>query len=65
MALLQNGYLVLVLDICMTLTSALQVIDALELTPINKVQDQPFVIAVAAWFGSVRLIDNIEVDVKQ
>lgn len=42
-----------------------QVVDALELTQIDKLHKQPVVIAVAALFGSVRLIDNIEVEVKR
>ncbi|KAK9832455.1 hypothetical protein WJX74_010762 [Apatococcus lobatus] len=42
-----------------------EVVDAQELTPVDKIQDRPVVIAVAAWFGSVRLIDNIEVQVKR
>lgn len=36
-----------------------QVVDAEELRPVETVARQPVVIAVAAFFGSVRLIDNI------
>ena len=39
----------------------LQVVDAEELTSIEYLHRQPVVIAVAACFGSVRLIDNLEI----
>jgi pantothenate synthetase len=40
----------------------LQVIDAQTLEAVEDVRQQPSVIAVAAFFGSVRLIDNLEVE---
>ena len=38
-----------------------QVVDASDLEEIQDITAQPVLIAVAAIFGSVRLIDNIEV----
>lgn len=35
--------------------------DAEELMPVDTMQ-QPVVIAVAVWFGEVRLIDNIVIE---
>ncbi len=43
----------------------MQVMDAGELTAVQEVRDQPVVVAVAAFFGTVRLIDNIEIDATQ
>ena len=51
--------------ISIKLFAALQVVDAAELTIVDDLWKQPVVIAVAAWFGTVRLIDNIEIDVRQ
>ncbi|KAK9865151.1 hypothetical protein WJX84_005493 [Apatococcus fuscideae] len=42
-----------------------EVMDAGELTAVQEVRDQPVVVAVAAFFGTVRLIDNIEIDATQ
>ena len=38
-----------------------QVVHALTLREVESVIEQPTVIAVAAFFGKVRLIDNLEV----
>lgn len=38
-----------------------QVVDAEELRPVGTMQ-QPVLIAVAVWFGDVRLIDNIVIE---
>jgi len=40
----------------------LQVVDAHTLEPVEDARKQPTVIAIAAFFGSVRLIDNLEID---
>jgi len=40
----------------------LQVVDAQTLEPVEDARKQPTVIAIAAFFGSVRLIDNLEID---
>mmetsp|Transcript_6539 Transcript_6539/g.18859 ORF Transcript_6539/g.18859 Transcript_6539/m.18859 type:complete len:309 (-) Transcript_6539:2079-3005(-) len=36
-----------------------EIVDAEELQPVTALQSQPVLIAVAAWFGEVRLIDNV------
>ena len=38
--------------------------DAQTLEPVDDIERQPTVIAIAAFFGSVRLIDNLELDCK-
>ena len=38
------------------------VVDARSLRPVEDVGRQESLVAVAAFFGSVRLIDNIEID---
>ena len=38
----------------------LQVVNALTLEPVEDARSQPTLIAVAAIFGTVRLIDNLE-----
>ena len=38
-----------------------QVVDAHTLEPVEYAMNQPTLIAVAAFFGMVRLIDNLEV----
>jgi len=40
----------------------LQVVDAEELAPVDSMAGKAVVIAVAAFFGSVRLIDNIVIE---
>ena len=40
----------------------LQVVDAQTLEPVEDVTKQSTVIAIAAFFGSVRLIDNLEIE---
>ena len=40
-------------------------VDAQTLEPVEDVRKQSTVIAIAAFFGSVRLIDNLELDVHQ
>lgn len=37
------------------------IVDQENLKPVTKVGDQPILIAVAAFYGSVRLIDNMEI----
>lgn len=37
----------------------LQVVDADELVPVSELGTRPVLLAVAAFFGAVRLIDNI------
>ena len=37
----------------------LQVVDADELVPVGELGEQPVLLAVAAFFGAVRLVDNI------
>ena len=37
----------------------MQIVEQESLTPVERI-DRPAVICVAAWFGKVRLIDNIE-----
>ena len=41
-----------------------QVVDAETLQPVRNVQNQPTLVAVAAVFGDVRLIDNILLNMK-
>ena len=36
-----------------------QVVDADELVPVDQLGTQPVLLAVAAFFGAVRLIDNV------
>lgn len=38
-----------------------QVVDASSLQEVQDATKQPTLIAVAAYFGSVRLIDNLEI----
>lgn len=42
--------------------AAAQVVDAQTLEPVEDVRKQATVVAIAAFFGSVRLIDNLELD---
>ena len=39
-----------------------QVVDALDLLVIEELQQQAVLVAVAVWFGSVRLIDNVVIE---
>lgn len=36
-----------------------QVVDAMELQPVSELRGQTVLVATAAWFGGVRLIDNV------
>jgi pantoate--beta-alanine ligase len=38
----------------------MQIVEQQSLVPVETI-DRPVVICVAAWFGKVRLIDNIEI----
>jgi pantoate--beta-alanine ligase len=38
----------------------MQIVEQESLVPVDTI-DRPVVISVAAWFGKVRLIDNIEI----
>lgn len=39
----------------------LKIVEQESLTPVEKI-DCSVVICIAAWFGDVRLIDNMEID---
>ena len=39
---------------------SMQIVEQESLVPVERI-DRPCVICVAAWFGKVRLIDNIEI----
>jgi pantoate--beta-alanine ligase len=41
----------------------MQIVEQESLVPVEQI-DGPVVICVAAWFGKVRLIDNIEIDTR-
>lgn len=61
-----NGYEVHGREGCfVSFVTGLQVVDPAELTTLARVGEAPAVIAVAAFFGTVRLIDNCELPSRQ
>jgi hypothetical protein len=52
-------YLLIQIKIDLYLVS-MQIVEQESLVPVERM-DRPCVICVAAWFGKVRLIDNIEI----